>query len=89
MVHFYRNVYNAVPRRKAREVALILKAIHSQEDLKVAREKAEAVVEKLKTMRLQKAAKIEKDGYEEALSYFRFPSEQLEKTSDQQGAGAF
>jgi transposase-like protein len=53
----------------------MLKAIHNQEDLKAAREKAEAVVEKLKTMRLQKAAKIVQEGYEETLSYFHFPSE--------------
>jgi transposase-like protein len=75
VVHFYRNVYSAVPRGKVREVALMLKAIHSQEDLTAAREKAETVVEKLKTMKLQKAAKIVQDGYDETLSYFYFPSE--------------
>ncbi|EFC90812.1 transposase mutator type [Dethiosulfovibrio peptidovorans DSM 11002] len=53
----------------------MLKAIHNQEDLKAAREKAEAVVEKLKAMKLQKAAKIVQEGYEETLSYFHFPSE--------------
>ena len=67
IVHFYRNVYSAVPKGKAREVSLMLKAIHNQEDLKAAREKAEAVVEKLKTMKLQKAAKIVQEGYEETL----------------------
>jgi transposase-like protein len=41
IVHFYRNVYSAVPKGKAREVSLMLKAIHNQEDLKAAREKAE------------------------------------------------
>lgn len=75
IVHFYRNVYSAVPKGKAREVSLMLKAIHNQEDLKAAREKAEAVVEKLKAMKLQKAAKIVQEGYEETLSYFHFPSE--------------
>ena len=75
VVHFYRNVYTAVPRGKAKVVALMLKAIHSQEDLKAARQKAEAVVEKLKAMRLSKAAKIVQDGYKETLSYFHFPSE--------------
>ena len=75
MVPFYRNVYSVVPRGKAREVALMLKAIHSREDLKAAREKAEAVVEKLEAMKLRKAATIVKDGCEETLSYFHFPSE--------------
>ncbi len=29
VVHFYRNVLHAVPRGKAKEVALMLKAIHA------------------------------------------------------------
>ena len=33
VVPFYRNGYSAVPRGKAREVALMLEAIHNQEDL--------------------------------------------------------
>jgi putative transposase len=33
MVHFYRNVFSHVPAGKLREVALMLKAIHAQEDL--------------------------------------------------------
>ena len=53
----------------------MLKAIHGQEDLPAAREKAEAVVEKLEAMKLRKAATIVKDGCEETLSYFHFPSE--------------
>jgi transposase-like protein len=32
MVHFYRNVFSHVPAGKLREVALLLKAIHAQED---------------------------------------------------------
>src|SRR5262245_27875769 len=32
VVHFYRNVFTATPRGKAREVAALLKAIHAQED---------------------------------------------------------
>ena len=34
MVHFYRNVFSHVPAGKLREVALMLKAIHAQEDLR-------------------------------------------------------
>jgi len=30
VVHFYRNVFTAVPKGKAREVSAILKAIHAQ-----------------------------------------------------------
>lgn len=40
VVHFYRNVLHAVPRGKAKGVALMLKAIHAQEDKEAARNKA-------------------------------------------------
>ena len=46
-VHFYRNVFTAVPQGKRKEVAAMLKAIHAQEDRQAAREKAQAVVAKL------------------------------------------
>lgn len=60
-VHFYRNVFSVVPRSKVKLVAAMLKAIHAQEDLTSAREKAEAVIIKLKEMKLPEAAvKIEK-----------------------------
>jgi transposase-like protein len=36
-VHFYRNVWTAVPTGKVKEVAAMLKAIHAQEDAKAAR----------------------------------------------------
>ncbi len=39
-VHFYRNVFTAVPQGKRKEVAAMLKAIHAQEDRPAAREKA-------------------------------------------------
>jgi putative transposase len=39
VVHFYRNVWTAVPTGKVKEVAGMLKAIHAQEDAKAAREK--------------------------------------------------
>jgi len=34
VVHFYRNVWTAVPTGKAKGVAAMLKAIHAQEDAK-------------------------------------------------------
>ena len=74
VVHFYRNVLSAVPKGKSKEVALMLKAIHAQEDKEAARKKAEDVRVKLKAMKLDKAAKIVGDGYEETISFYEFPS---------------
>lgn len=74
-VHFYRNVLKDVPRGKSRDVAAMLKAVHAQEDVSAAREKAQAVTEKLQSMRLAAAAKCFRDGVEETLSYMSFPRE--------------
>jgi transposase-like protein len=74
VVHFYRNVLHAVPRGKVKDVALMLKAVHAQEDKDAARQKAAEVVKKLKGMRLEKAAKIVETGCDETLSYYDFPS---------------
>ena len=43
-VHFYRNVFSAVPRSKVKLVAKMLKAIYAQESKKAAREKAARMV---------------------------------------------
>jgi len=75
VVHFYRNVFTAVPTGKMRQVAAMLKAIHAQEDREAAAEKAAAVVKKLESMKLSKAAEIVREGYAETLSYYAFPSE--------------
>ena len=75
-VHFYRNVFSATPRSKVKLVAKMLKAIHTQESKKAAREKAKAVVEELRSMKLKEAAKKVEDGIEEeTLTYCDFPSE--------------
>jgi len=74
-VHFYRNVFTVVPRSKAKLVAAMLKAIHAQEDLESAREKAKAVASKLREMKLPEAAKKVEQGVEETLSYMNFPME--------------
>lgn len=74
-VHFYRNVLKDVPRTKSREVAAMLKAVHAQEDRQAARQKAKLVVEKLRSLRLEAAAKCFEAGVEETLSYMTFPSE--------------
>ena len=73
VVHFYRNVLHAVPRGKAKEVALMLKAVHAQEDKEAARRKSAEVVSKLRAQRLEKAARIVESGCEETLSYYDFP----------------
>jgi putative transposase len=75
VVHFYRNVWTAVPTGKVKEVAAMLKAIHAQEDAKAAKEKALQVVEKLRAMRLAKAAEIVEAGIDETLSYYSMPPE--------------
>lgn len=53
----------------------MLKAIHAQENKDAARKKARDVEEKLRSMRLNKAAKKVKDGIEETLTYMDFPSQ--------------
>jgi transposase-like protein len=73
VVHFYRNVLHAVPRGKAKEVALMLKAIHAQEDKEAARRKTAEAIEKLQVLCLEKAAGILESGCEETLSYYAFP----------------
>ena len=74
-VHFYRNVFSVTPRSKVKLVAKMLKAIHAQESKKAAREKAKAVVEELRSMKLKEAAKKVEDGIEDTLTYCDFPSE--------------
>jgi len=75
VVHFYRNVWTAVPTGKVKEVAAMLKAIHAQEDAQAAKEKAHQIVEKLRAMRLAKAAEIVENGIDATLSYYSLPPE--------------
>jgi putative transposase len=72
-VHFYRNVWTAVPTSKVKEVAAMRKAIHAQEDRAAARQKAEQIAAKLKEMKLADAAALA--GIEETLYYYAFPRE--------------
>lgn len=74
-VHYYRNVFSVVPKGKMKAVAAMLKAIHAQEGLTEAQAKADAVVEKLKQMKLPAAAEKIRDGIGETLTYYHFPSE--------------
>jgi putative transposase len=75
IVHFYRNVWTAVPTGKVKAVAAMLKAIHAQEDAQSAKEKARQVAIKLREMRLARAAEIVEAGIDETLSYYSMPSE--------------
>jgi transposase-like protein len=74
VVHFYRNVFSHVPHTKVREVAAMLKAIHAQEDKEAAQQKADQVIEKLKSMKLSAAAKLLEESIHETLTYY-YPSE--------------
>jgi transposase-like protein len=72
-VHFYRNVFSVVPKGKVKRVAAMLKAIHAQEDLEAARDKAKAVAAKLETMKLRTAAEKVREEIDETLTYYAFP----------------
>ena len=74
-VHMYRNIFSVVPHKKCKEVAKMLKAIHAQENKEAAKEKAKLVIEKLREMKLSKAAEKLENGLEETLTYMDFPSE--------------
>ena len=60
-------------------VALMLKAIHAQENKGAARKKAEAVAEELRNMKLKEASKKICDSIEETLTYMDFPPEHWQK----------
>jgi len=74
-VHFYKNVFSVIPRKKVKEVSAMLKAIHAQEDKGAALKKIGDVIEKLKDLKLNEAAgKVETAAYE-TLTYMDFPRE--------------
>src|SRR5262249_15941528 len=75
VVHWYRHIFSPVPSTKVREIAAMLKAIHASEDLVAAREKAIRVVEKLRGLRLSRAAELVEAAIEETLAYYAFPEE--------------
>jgi len=72
-VHFYRNIFSVTPRSRMKEVAVMLKAIHAQEEKEAAKEKAAAVAAKLREMKLKEAAKKIEDSILETLTYIEFP----------------
>ena len=74
-VHFYRNVLARVPKSRRPRVAAMLKAVHAMESHEASEAKALAVADELESMRLGEAAKVVRDGYDETLTYTRFPRE--------------
>ena len=85
VVHFYRNVFSVTPLSKGKEVAAMLKAIHAQEDLESAREKAKLVIEKLKGMKLPEASSRLEKGIEDTIAYMNFPREHWVKIRTNNG----
>ena len=74
-MHWYRNVFSHVPATKVREVATMLKAVHAAEDVEAAKAKAELVVDKLRSQRLERAAELVHNTVAETLAYYAFPEE--------------
>jgi transposase-like protein len=64
-----------LPSTKVREIAAMAKAIHASEDVAAAREKAIRVIEKLRGLRLARAAELVEAAVEETLAYYAFPEE--------------
>src|SRR5947209_16998480 len=58
MVHFYRNVFSHVPATRVRDVSHMLKAIHGQESLEAANQKATVIVNDLRAANMNKAAEL-------------------------------
>ena len=75
IVHFYRNVFSVVPRKKVKEVSAMLKAIHAQEDKEAALKKIGDIIEKLKDLKLNEAAGKVETAASETLTYMDFPRE--------------
>lgn len=71
-VHFGRNVSSHVPAGKLREVALMLKAVHAQEDIAAPQRKDTEVIARLRDMRLGKAAELVEAAVSETLAYYAF-----------------
>jgi len=67
-----RNIFSHVPSGKVKQVALMLKAIHAQESLEAAREKAGRIIKQLRAMHLRKAAEWVEQHIDETLSNYRY-----------------
>ena len=83
-VHFYRNVFGKVPRRKRTRVAKMLKAIHAQKLREASEAKASEVADSLESMKLFAAAKVVREGCAETLAYNRLPHAASGQDQDEQ-----
>ena len=72
-VHFYRDIMKAVPKTKVEDVMRLAKTIHSQESRGSSEAKAVFAAQRLREMKLHKAAAIIEKGASETLSYYSFP----------------
>jgi transposase-like protein len=88
MVHFYRNVFSHVPAGKLRDVALLLKAIHAQEDLEAAQRKAGEVVARLHKHEARQGGRAGADGRARDPGVLRVPRGALAAHPNQQSARA-
>ena len=73
VVHFYRNVFSAVPSGKVRDIARMLKAIHAQESRDAAAEKITTVIVELRAAALTTAADLLEEHGHETLTYYGYP----------------
>ena len=76
-MHWYRNIFSHVPPTKVREIAAMRKAIHASEDFVAARQKAVRVIEKLRALRLIRAAELVEKGSREDADLLRLPRRAL------------
>ena len=83
VVHWYRNVFSHSPRGKVAEVARMLKAIHAQEDRMSASAKIAEVVNKLKALKLTRAAELVANHGQETLTYFALSQQSLATDQNQ------
>lgn len=74
MVHFQRNVFGRVPSKHMKTVARMLKAIYAQESLEAARSKAADVADRLRLMKLPKAADLIEESIQETFTYYQYPA---------------
>src|SRR5215472_18055340 len=86
VVHWYRNIFCHVPSTKVREIAAMLKAIHTSEDIAAACEKAVRVIEKLRGLRLARAAELVEAANRGDTRLLRLPGGALAADSHQQPA---
>ena len=85
IVHFMRNVFCDVPRKRGKEIGAKLKAIFAQEDREACLKKAEEVIRFLRDNKLKSAANTLENGIQEALTYTFYPHEHWLKIRSNNG----